>query len=155
MKLKELLLIQKRELFNQIALLELGREIQQERAIEPGDVAQKEDLMRLLDHLIERGNEEIREINLALEKTAAGKYGICEICARRIQTKRLKALPATRLCRKCALDYEKDRELRKHSKDEIIDDVLLDEYRYLLYEDVPRTITRLSENDKTQTLKKA
>ena len=154
MKLKELLLIQKRELFSQIAHLELGREIQQERAIEPGDVAQKEDLMRLLDHLIERGNKEIREINLALEKMAAGKYGNCEICSRRIQTRRLKALPATRLCRKCAMDYEKDRELRKRPKDEIIGDVLLDEYRYLLYEDVPRTIARLSENEKTQNLKK-
>ena len=136
LKLKELLLNRKREIFKQIAHLEMGRNAQKERVIELADSAQKEDLIRLLDHLLERGNEEVREINLALEKMAAGKYGSCEICEKRIETKRLKALPATRLCRKCAQNFEKAQELRQHPRDEIMDDVLLDEYRNLLDEGV-------------------
>jgi RNA polymerase-binding transcription factor DksA len=119
----------------------MGRDVQKERVIELGDAAQKEDLMRLLDHLIERGKEEIREINLALEKTAAGKYGNCEICEKRIESKRLKVLPATRLCCKCAQNYEKAQSLRQHLRDEIIADELLEEYRYLLAEDILKGIT--------------
>jgi len=43
----------------------------------------------------------------------------------------LKVLPATRLCRNCAQKYEEAQKLRKHHRDEIIDDELLDEYRNL------------------------
>jgi len=143
LKLKELLLKRKREIFKQITHLEMGRNAQKERVIELGDAAQKEDLIRLLDHLIERGKEEIREINLALERMAAGKYGKCEICEKRIESKRLKVLPATRFCCKCALNYEKAQGLRKHPRDEIIDDELLDEYRNLLDEDIIRGMTTL------------
>ena len=132
LKLKELLLNRKREIFKQIAHLERGRNAQKERVIERGDAAQKEDLIRLLGHLVERGNEEVREINLALEKMAAGKYGNCEICEKRIETKRLKALPATRLCHKCAQNFEQAQKLRQHPRDEIMDDELLDGYRNLL-----------------------
>jgi RNA polymerase-binding transcription factor DksA len=132
MKLKEMLLNRKHEVFKQIAHLEMGRNAQKEHVIEYADAAQKEDSIRLLDHLVERGNEEVREINIALEKIAAGKYGTCEICEKRVETKRLKALPATRLCRKCAQNFEHAQELRKHPRDEIMDDALLDEYRNLL-----------------------
>jgi RNA polymerase-binding transcription factor DksA len=131
-KLKGLLLNRKREILKQIAHLEMGRNAQNEHVIEYADAAQKEDLIRLLDHLVERGNEEVREINIALEKMVAAKYGTCEICEKRIETKRLKALPATRLCRKCAQNFEHAQELRKHQRDEIMDDELLDEYRNLL-----------------------
>lgn len=154
-KLKELLLIQKRALFQQIAHLEMGRKVQQERAIEPGDAAQKEDLMRLLDHLAERENEELGEIILALERMATGKYGICEICAGRIQIKRLKALPATRLCRACAREFEKVQKIRQHPKDEVMDDDLLNEYRCWLDEDVPPAADRLSKNKNSLDLKNA
>jgi len=46
--------------------------------------------------------------------------------------KRLKVLPATRLCHSCAQKYEENQKLRKHQRDEIIDDELLDEYRNLV-----------------------
>jgi DnaK suppressor protein len=131
LKLKELLLNRKREILEQIAHLEMGRNAQKERVIEPGDAAQREELIRLLDHMVERGSEKVREIDLALEKMAAGKYGICEICEKRIEPKRLKVLPATRLCRKCSQNYENIQNLRKHPRDEIIDDELIEEYRDL------------------------
>jgi hypothetical protein len=56
---------------------------------------------------------------------------MCELCGKSIPIKRLKVLPATRLCRICAQKYEEAQRLRKHHRDEIIDDELLDEYRNL------------------------
>jgi RNA polymerase-binding transcription factor DksA len=154
LKLEELLLNRKREIFKQIAHLEMGRDAQKERVIELADAAQKEDLTRLLDHLVERGNEEVREINLALEKMAAGKYGNCEICEKRIETKRLKALPATRLCRKCAQNFEQAQELRQHPRDEIMDDALLDAYRNLLNERILEGMAQLPIDTNLIDLKK-
>ena len=154
LKLKELLLNRKREIFKQIAHLERGSKAQDEHVIELGDAAQKEDLVRLLDHLVERGNEEVREINLAIEKMAAGKYGNCEICEKRIETKRLKALPATRLCRKCAQNFEQAQELRQHPRDEIMDDALLDEYRNLLDEGILEGMAQLPIDTNLIDLKK-
>ena len=43
----------------------------------------------------------LRNINLALEKIKKGKYGKCEGCGKEIDDKRLKVLPAARLCMKC------------------------------------------------------
>jgi DnaK suppressor protein len=43
----------------------------------------------------------LRDINLALEKLAKGKYGICDNCGQKIEKERLEALPAARLCLKC------------------------------------------------------
>jgi DnaK suppressor protein len=146
LKLKELLLNRKREILEQIAHLEMGRNAQKERVIELGDAAQKEELIRLLDHLVERGSEKVREIDLAFERMASGKYGICEICEKRIEPKRLKVLPVTRLCRKCAQNYEKIQNLRKHPRDEIIDDELIEEYRDLLDESILEGIARLQTN---------
>jgi len=81
--------------------------------------------------LDERGKEEIEEIDLALDKMNSGSYGICELCDRSIPFKPLKALPATRLCRNCAQKYEEAQKLRKHHRDEIIGDELLNEFRSL------------------------
>jgi DnaK suppressor protein len=128
-KLEKLLQRRRREMLKQVAHLESEREELGERFIEPIDEAQKEDLTRTLNHLIERGNEEIEEINLALEKMLTGTYGTCELCGKSIPLQRLEVLPAIRLCRKCAQEYEEDQELRKHPKDEIVDTKLLEAYR--------------------------
>jgi RNA polymerase-binding protein DksA len=130
-RLKALLMNRRREILKQVAHLEAEREELKGRFIEPIDAAQKEDLMRLVRKLDERGKEEIEEIDLAMDKMASGTYGTCELCGKSIQYKRLMVLPATRLCRKCAQKYEKNQKLRKHHRDEIIDDELLDEYRGL------------------------
>ena len=136
LNLKELLLTRKAEIFKQTAQLQLGREVREGREIEIIDAAQKEDMMHLACHLIERGIEEIREINLALEKIANGTYGICEICAKRIQPKRLKALPAARLCRECAREFEQVQRIQQHPKDRVISDDVLNEFRNWLDDDV-------------------
>jgi DnaK suppressor protein len=146
LKLRELLINRRREIFKQIAHMESESEALEQRLIEPMDEAQKEDLARLLNRLVERGKEEIKEINLALEKMATGTYGICELCGKSIALKRLEVLPATRLCRKCAHEYEEAQELRKHPKDEIVDTQLLEEYQNLIDEDVHLKTLKLPLN---------
>ena len=130
-KLKSLLLNRRREMLEQVAHLEFERDELEQHFIESIDSAQKENLAQLIFKLDERGKEEIAEIELALTKMSSGRYGICELCGKSISIKRLKVLPTTRLCRICAQKYEEAQKLRKHPRDEIIDDELLDEYRNL------------------------
>ncbi len=88
-------------------------------------------MAQLIHKLNERGKEEIAEIELALTKMSSGRYGKCKFCGKSIPIKRLKVLPATRLCLSCAQKYEENQKLLKHNRDEIIGDELLDEYRNL------------------------
>ncbi|RKZ01817.1 MAG: TraR/DksA family transcriptional regulator [Candidatus Hydrothermota bacterium] len=44
----------------------------------------------------------VREIDEALKRIEQGKYGLCERCGNLIERERLKLLPWTRLCSKCA-----------------------------------------------------
>ena len=130
-KLKSLLLNRRREMLEQVAHLEFEREELGQHFIESIDSAQKENLAQLIHSLDERGKEEIGEIDLALNKMSAGRYGMWQLCGKSIPIKRLLVLPATRLCLVCAQKYEEAQNLRKHHRDEIIDDELLDEYRNL------------------------
>jgi DnaK suppressor protein len=134
LRIKKRLRIRRREILEQVAHLESERTALDQRSIETIDEAQKEDLLRLLHKLIERGKEEIQEINLALEKMKSSNYGLCELCGKLIPFKRLKVLPATRLCHRCAQKYEENQKLRQHHRDEVIDEELLDAYRNLNHE---------------------
>jgi DnaK suppressor protein len=134
-KLKSLLLNRRREILEQVAHLEFEHEELGRHFIESIDSAQKEDLARLVHKLDERGKEEIEEMEHALNKMSTGCYGVCELCGKSIPIKRLRILPATRLCLHCAQEYEENQKLRKHHRDEIISDDLLDEYRDLNHPD--------------------
>lgn len=46
--------------------------------------------------------QEIRMIESALERVAAGEYGVCTKCGGAISDARLDVLPYTPFCRKCA-----------------------------------------------------
>ena len=85
---------------------------------------------------------------------AAGTYGICELCSRPISSKRLKVLPATRLCRRCAQKYEEAQKMRQHPRDEIVDTELLDEYRNLNDENTPLKTFKLPRNKNLMDLEK-
>ena len=130
-KLKSVLLKRRQEMLKQVAHLEFEREELEQHAIEPIDSAQIENLALLIRKLDDRGKEEIGEIELALTKMSSDRYGVCELCGKSIPIKRLKVLPATRLCRNCAQKYESAQTPRNHHRDEIIGDELLDEYRHL------------------------
>ena len=131
LKIKKLLINRRREMLEQVAHLEFERDELGQHFIESIDSAQKENLAQLIHKLDERGKEEIGEIELALTKMSSGRYGKCKLCGKSIPIKRLKVLPATRLCLNCAQKYEKNLKLRRDHRDEIIADDLLDEYRNL------------------------
>ncbi|WP_457639993.1 TraR/DksA family transcriptional regulator [Persephonella sp.] len=58
--------------------------------------------------------EILREIDKALERMKEGTYGLCEVCGKPIEEKRLKALPWTTLCIQHAAEAEKTRDLIDH-----------------------------------------
>lgn len=51
--------------------------------------------------VVEGLRERLADINVALDKIAAGTYGSCERCGNEIGAERLEALPHTRLCTDC------------------------------------------------------
>ncbi len=44
----------------------------------------------------------LAEIEAALARLDAGTFGVCERCGRRIEARRLEAMPETRYCLRCA-----------------------------------------------------
>jgi len=57
--------------------------------------------------LKEELEKNLAAINNALNKIEQGTYGICEICGKEIETKRLEAFPEATLCIKCKEKKEK------------------------------------------------
>ena len=51
--------------------------------------------------LVESEEEELREIDAALERISNRNYGTCETCSKAIKKTRLKAIPYARLCIAC------------------------------------------------------
>lgn len=51
--------------------------------------------------LIESEEEQLREINAALERIDEGSFGLCEACQKPIARERLRAIPYTRFCIEC------------------------------------------------------
>jgi RNA polymerase-binding transcription factor DksA len=50
----------------------------------------------------ERLQEKLASLENALDKSRAGRYGICEVCGQPINPERLEILPDTRRCVNCA-----------------------------------------------------
>ena len=76
--------------------------IAEDRESEMEERAQEERSARLLASLDNRTLFAVREIDAALQRLLDGSYGHCETCRKRIAIARLRALPATRLCKNCA-----------------------------------------------------
>jgi DnaK suppressor protein len=51
--------------------------------------------------IIQNGDEELREINAAIVRLDAGKFGTCEACGKHISKKRLLAIPYAKTCIEC------------------------------------------------------
>ena len=56
----------------------------------------------VLERLDDSGREEMKMIEAALAGMDAGTYGICTRCGETISSQRLRALPYTTVCIKCA-----------------------------------------------------
>ena len=103
MRLKELLLRQRIEIFQRKQRLESNWDELSEREIEMEEVAQKAALTETFEQLDEQEQEEIEAIDLALNKIDTDTYGICEGCRKEITPERLALLPATPYCITCSL----------------------------------------------------
>jgi DnaK suppressor protein len=105
-RLKKKLLRKREEVFHGLRDLEKGWDEMGGHEIEFEEEAQKAELTELFAQLDEREQREIEEIDLALSKMAAARYGICEGCKKTIPLARLDALPATRYCLGCSVRKE-------------------------------------------------
>ena len=52
--------------------------------------------------LLEAAREQVAAVDVALERLAEGRYGVCDRCGRPIGEDRLAARPAARTCIECA-----------------------------------------------------
>ena len=80
--------------------------IAEERESELEEHAQEEQTARLLTRLDDRTLRAVQEIDAASQKILDGDYGICEVCHKPISIARLRSLPATPFCRRCAARSE-------------------------------------------------
>ena len=62
----------------------------------------------IMIELIQNGEEGVRNIDTALEKIEEGTFGVCELCAKKINKERLKAVPYAKLCIDCQREEETD-----------------------------------------------
>jgi DnaK suppressor protein len=59
--------------------------------------------------IVQRQEQELREINITLAKIASGEYGICEMCEDKIGFQRLKVKPHAIYCIDCREIIEKSK----------------------------------------------
>lgn len=140
MRLREMLLNQRQEIFERIRRLESDWQGLGERDIELEEEAQKADVTSLFSQLDDLEKVEIEEIDLALFKMPVGTYGLCEGCEKPISLKRLEVLPAARLCQKCARKYEEKQKRLPPPREVITSAELPDEYRDLNDEELREVI---------------
>lgn len=140
MRLREMLLKRRRTISRWLEELESDWQRLADRDIELEEEAQKADLTSAYGRLEARGLEAIDDIDLALCRLAVGTYGICENCEQMISAKRLEAMPAKRLCVKCARRYEEKHKRLPPARKVISCAELPDEYKDLTDGEVEKTI---------------
>jgi RNA polymerase-binding transcription factor DksA len=83
----------------------IERELDSHEARDWEDLATEREGDEVLESMGLSGQTEIRMIEAALERIAAGEYGFCMRCGDRIGEERLDVLPFTPFCRSCAADH--------------------------------------------------
>lgn len=74
---------------------------------ENADIISTQSQLRFDDSMLERNQNEMKEIHASLAKFEDGIYGICEMCDDEIGIERLQAKPHARFCINCREIYEK------------------------------------------------
>lgn len=77
--------------------------------VDGGDAALAEALRGTDLALLRQEQEELRLIDLALERIALGTYGLCTHCGNPIGKARLEALPMANWCLTCKSEFEQRR----------------------------------------------
>lgn len=106
---KELLLVKKKELEDELGKLEEKFKVSQQDSSSDlsshpthmadisGDAEDREYRSCLITSMV----EELAQVNRAIEKIYSDSYGVCEKCGSSISLKRLDAIPYAELCIKC------------------------------------------------------
>lgn len=105
---KKLLLLQKKEVFEELTKnLDNGKKIDFNEVKDSVDLASDTYDTEFLHNLSDTEKRSIEEIDYALEKIEKGAYGNCEICGKKINKERLKALPSAKYCILCQTKRER------------------------------------------------
>ncbi|MDE6886730.1 MAG: RNA polymerase-binding protein DksA [Helicobacteraceae bacterium] len=73
-------------------------------------------LVKVDENTLAKNNNDLVEINKALDKIKSKKYGKCEMCNEQIDIKRLRVKPHARYCISCREIYEKEIKISKGIK---------------------------------------
>ena len=85
------------------------------RAFDDGEVSDVDVQQDLELALVQMKLETLRQIDAALDRLDAGRYGRCAECGEEIAASRLKALPFAVRCLDCQEARESDERKRRHS----------------------------------------
>lgn len=99
-KLKQL----KSELEKRLKGLKISLTSQRSKDWEEAAVESEND--EVLEGIYAESAQELLQVDFALQRIAQGEYGECEECGTEINKKRLKIMPFTTLCIKCAQQLE-------------------------------------------------
>ena len=83
-------------------LTSIGEELDSHQSKDWEELAVEREEDEVLEGLGDQGLQEVRQIDLALERIEDGTYGECQKCGEVIAEARLDLLPHTPLCRNCA-----------------------------------------------------
>lgn len=104
---RELLLNRRREILEDNDQDVDMRDTPRTGSADPFDVAWDTESMELMMALGASEQQELKEIERALEKIQNGTYGNCELCDEEIGRARLEAIPTADLCISCKSSQEK------------------------------------------------
>ena len=117
-KYKRLLLLEKKRIIDRVLEQEeIVKKLTEEGLTIPEDLNEygRADITEIvLSELEDIEIEILKEIDKALERMKEGTYGLCEVCGKPIEEKRLEALPWTNLCIEHAAEAEKMKDLIDH-----------------------------------------
>lgn len=80
----------------------IKRDFSKGRSADFSEQATEQENEEVLVQLKADAEEELRQVNIALDKIANGGYGECEKCLEEIARARLEAIPYTKYCINCA-----------------------------------------------------
>jgi DnaK suppressor protein len=101
-KYRERLLGRRRQILATLARLREERsKASGERSLDWLDEAQAASDGHLLDRLSDAYERELWEIENALRRVLAGRYGLCAACGQPIEQRRLDLFPAVEFCSEC------------------------------------------------------
>jgi len=144
---RDLLLKQRREIFDRLNQFKTQWHSLGEREIELEEESQKLDITSLYNKLDALETEQIEAIDLALYRMALSDYGTCESCRRPITLKRLETLPYARLCVRCARYYEERQKRLPRAREQIRSGELPDEFKNMTDEELQEAIHEQLKSD--------